>query len=323
MSQFEVVTTSLSAVPAGDRVDAWRHWCRDSLIGDVVWTTSERAEQFSGSVTRRRIDDLLFVAYESSGYGARYRTDSRANEYIGFGVSPCGYGERLTKRDSSVVDLWGTYHMWANSCVREYEQIGSGCAFSLFVPRGALKAVGVHAVDRIVLTSNLDTPAMRILRVMLEALKNERENLEFGDAVALRNSLLELVSRVADQRDVSATTAAVSDAMRQSIVTWVDRRVHLGPVSPKEAAAAHGISVRSLHRLFEDCEGSFSALVRSARLARARRDVIATSDLFQTIAMRWGFSDASHLSREFRKTYGISPRELRMESTPICEKQSA
>jgi AraC-like DNA-binding protein len=260
------------------------------------------------------------VQYESSGYGAKYRTDSHANDYIGFGISPIGYGERLTKRDSSVVSLWGTYHMWANSCVRDYEQIGSGRALTLFVPRHALKAVGARAVDSLDLVSDLDTPTMRILRVMLQALRREGEALDGGEAVALRNSLLELTSRVAEHRDMPTETAAVSAAMRQSIVTWIGTRVHLGPVSPIEAAAAHGISVRSLHRLFEG-GGSFSALVRSARLSRARQDVIDTTDLLQTIAVRWGFSDASHLCREFRKAYGSSPRELRMEFAPIRDQE--
>lgn len=311
MLRSSVAATNLSTVPFDDRVDVWRRLCSESLIGDVAWPTRTNPDQFDGYISRRWIEDLLFVEYASSGFGARYRPDSPANDYIGFGVSPASYGERLTMRDSSVVNLWGTAYMWANSSVREYEQIGSGHSLILYVPREALRAVGVRSVGNIDMMAELDTPTTRMLSVMLAALRDETEIVNPAEAIALRNSLLELTSRVAAERDLSTSTAAVSAAMKQSIMAWIDRRLQFGPVSPAEAAAEHGISVRSVHRLFEDGNGSFSATVRAARLAHARRDVVDSADSFQVIAMRWGFSDASHFSREFRKTYGVAPRDLR------------
>jgi AraC-like DNA-binding protein len=83
---------------------------------------------------------------------------------------------------------------------------------------------------------------------------------------------------------------------------------------PAAVAARHGMSVRHLHRLFRPTGLSFSAYVRSRRLAAARADLLDPALAMvpvTEIALRWGFSDSAHFSRSFRAAYGCTARSLR------------
>ena len=91
---------------------------------------------------------------------------------------------------------------------------------------------------------------------------------------------------------------------------------HLGDLDlgPHMVAAAHGLSVRQLHRVFEAESTTVAAWIRHRRLERCRAD-LADATLrglsVSTVAARWGLPDSAHFSRLFRRTYGMAPRDLR------------
>ncbi len=109
-------------------------------------------------------------------------------------------------------------------------------------------------------------------------------------------------------------TALPSTALRPRIKAFIES--HLGDPSlgPETIAAAHFISVRYLHKLFEPEGVSVSEWIRNKRLDHCRRDLLnpALADqTIVTIAARWGLTNGAHFSRLFRATYGCSPREHR------------
>ncbi len=95
---------------------------------------------------------------------------------------------------------------------------------------------------------------------------------------------------------------------------------HLGSadLTLSDIAAAHYISTRHLHGLFQDAGTTASTYIRTRRLERCRDDLIdplQASQQVSTIASRWGFPDATHFSRAFRTHFGQSPRTLRTHAT--------
>ncbi|MCW5771149.1 MAG: helix-turn-helix domain-containing protein [Rhodospirillaceae bacterium] len=85
-------------------------------------------------------------------------------------------------------------------------------------------------------------------------------------------------------------------------------------LAPGDVAAALGISVGYLHRLFQGVDRSVSGYMREFRLARCREQlgsVLHAGEHVTEIAMRWGFNDMPHFSRVFRQAFGVSPREYR------------
>lgn len=103
----------------------------------------------------------------------------------------------------------------------------------------------------------------------------------------------------------------------QRIKAYVREHLHESTLSAQSVAAALHMSVSSLYRAFEREEATLSDWIWSQRLDRCRRDLadpMLVNQSVTQIGFRWGFSDASHLSRAFRRAYGAAPREFRMRS---------
>lgn len=85
-------------------------------------------------------------------------------------------------------------------------------------------------------------------------------------------------------------------------------------LDPAALAAAHNVSLRHLHRLFEDEQTSVAAWIRHRRLERSRADLVDPTlghRPVSAVGARWGLTDPAHFSRLFRRTYGLSPSEYR------------
>jgi AraC-like DNA-binding protein len=94
----------------------------------------------------------------------------------------------------------------------------------------------------------------------------------------------------------------------------IERNLGDPALGPATIAAAHFISPRYLHRLFQAEGCTVSEWIRRARLERCRRDLADPALARETIlaiATRWGMPDAAHFSKVFRGAYGCSPREYR------------
>lgn len=91
---------------------------------------------------------------------------------------------------------------------------------------------------------------------------------------------------------------------------------HLGDahLTPDAIAAAHHISLRYLHKLFQQDGHTVAGWIRQRRLEQCQRD-LANPTLaarpINAIAARWGFTSAAHFSQAFRTSYGITPGEFR------------
>ncbi|TXS20420.1 helix-turn-helix domain-containing protein [Streptomyces sp. adm13(2018)] len=98
----------------------------------------------------------------------------------------------------------------------------------------------------------------------------------------------------------------------------VDRNLLDPDLCPARLAAAHGISVRYLHRLFEGEGITVSRLIRQRRLEECGRELARrgrTAPSVSAVAQRWGFVSPAHFSRAFRAAYGVTPTEWRDLST--------
>lgn len=110
------------------------------------------------------------------------------------------------------------------------------------------------------------------------------------------------------------------------LLQYIDACLPDPTLCPGKAAAAHGISIRHLHRLFKQAGTSFGDYVRARRLERCRRD-LADPRLHAIpvteIAYAWGFSDSSHFSRSFRAAFGLTARQFRAAASRACAENAA
>jgi AraC-like DNA-binding protein len=98
------------------------------------------------------------------------------------------------------------------------------------------------------------------------------------------------------------------------ILRHIDRHLADPGLSPETIATAHHISVRYLHKLFQDEGTTVGRWIQRRRLEECRRDLthrVRGGGTIAAVAGRWGFPSAPHFSRVFRAAYGMSPSEWR------------
>lgn len=79
-------------------------------------------------------------------------------------------------------------------------------------------------------------------------------------------------------------------------------------------AAACGISVRQLYRVFDSIHTTPAAWIRAERLKQCRQELLSPASAHRSItdiALRWGFRDSGTFSKIFRRVYGVRPTDLR------------
>lgn len=105
----------------------------------------------------------------------------------------------------------------------------------------------------------------------------------------------------------------LDDTLRASINRYLASNIRQPNLSAVRVARRFGISIRKLHRLYEDCDLSFAQTVMTLRVEGVTRELSTggAGRSLTELASRWGFSDLSHLNRVFRARYGYLPSHLR------------
>lgn len=169
-------------------------------------------------------------------------------------------------------------------------------------------------------------PADRGMGVLLAQLVRQvaEHPEQYGpeDAGTLGNTVMDLVTAVlARHADAEGDLAPETRhrATRLRIESFVERRLADPALDPAAIAAAHHISLRTLHRLFAADGETVHQSIRRRRLERCRRDLrspLLAGQPIGLIAARWGFTDPAHFSRSFRAAYGVSARDYRAGAAP-------
>jgi AraC-like DNA-binding protein len=121
---------------------------------------------------------------------------------------------------------------------------------------------------------------------------------------------------------LDASGSVAVDARQRTLMVriqaFIDQRLADRQLSPGQIAAAHHISVRTLHRLFADHGQTAAGWIRQRRLDRCRRDLADprfAAQYIDTIAQRWAFADGACLSRAFKSAYGLTPAQWRASTS--------
>lgn len=158
-----------------------------------------------------------------------------------------------------------------------------------------------------------DAAAVRLLADYLDSVSRSIDSISLGAIPAVRNATTELVSAALQVHPTGGPTnpvAVICLAQR-----YIDTNLRRPDLAPPTVAAALGLSLRSLHRAFEDSGLSVAEIVRARRLAAAGDDLLAGATV-AFAARRWPFSDASHFpARSSERQYGMAPGEGRATRT--------
>jgi len=104
------------------------------------------------------------------------------------------------------------------------------------------------------------------------------------------------------------------DSLKRRIRQYIDANLSNPELSNQCIAESLGISVRYLHKLFQDEVETIHALIVHKRLERGYRllsDPSYAGHSVESVAYSVGFSSPAHFSRSFKKKYSVSPSDIR------------
>lgn len=137
-----------------------------------------------------------------------------------------------------------------------------------------------------------------------------------GTEQHLQRGIIDVLTALAahEGRLHTDVTPTAAETQRLLVRDYITAHLHRSDLSPAVIAAAHRMSVRSLHKLFQDEETTVSRWINRERLEACRKD-LARPDMagvtVEAIARRWGFVSPAHFNRSFRAAYGVPPGEWR------------
>jgi AraC-like DNA-binding protein len=305
-------------VAGGDlrqRLESWSEILAATHLAFEVHSTDRTPADFRGTVTRRPIGDLMLVDCAASpflGHRSRavMRPDAKHEEILGFQLV-CRGIETVSEGSRGLALSPGNVVLWDGQQPTDVEIVEAFHKRTLLFPRHRVLAVCPRLAELRALPPLDDNGPARLLVRYMNALALEQPKLEAAAGFAAANAALELL-RAAVEPSVPTSRAAAREAMRAEIRRYARTHLQDPELGPASIARAYSISVRALHALFEDVDASVAGLVRSERLARCLEDLQRPNGGSVTdIAFRWGFCDAAHFSRVFKRAYGVTPSDVR------------
>ncbi|MHC2332433.1 helix-turn-helix domain-containing protein [Bradyrhizobium sp. USDA 4454] len=189
------------------------------------------------------------------------------------------------------------------------------------VPRSAIAPLVPKLENTTMQRIARDTSGLRLVRKYLGVVADD-EGLaapgsrrliisHFYDLVALALGASGDAKAFAADRTVGAVRLA---AIKADIVANLDDST----LNATMVATRNRVTVRYLHKLFDNEDATYSEFVLGLRLARAYhhlRSPLHSRRAISTIAFDVGFNDLSYFNRAFRRRYNATPSEIRERAT--------
>ena len=274
---------------------------------------------FHASVTFQGLPGLGIVSGARSA--AHYRITrqhlaAESRDLVGLSMLLSGasttqqLGREIVGRPGTAILISGT-----DPSVSTMHRLGN--FVTLVLPRPQLAALVPNLGDACVRPLAPDNDALRLLVRYIETLHRGGPIEMPGLAQAAAKHVVDLAA-LAIGADVEfaheAQETSVAAARLQALKADVLKHLGDHDLSAATIAARHGVTPRYVHKLFERDGTTFSAFVIALRLERALKMLGSTEFATRTIsaiAFDCGFRDLSYFNRTFRRTYLVTPSEVR------------
>lgn len=312
-----LVLTTVS-VPDGERIAYWRDALSRALVPMAV--TAREDAPFEGRVRTERLGCLRLSTIDADAHrvsrtGAHIAGATADADCVAVGVQRTGTATLVQDGRRAFADE-GDLVVYDTARPYSLDFPGRSTTHVVHVPR---RALGVPEDDlrRVAGTAIAGGEGIgALLAGFLTSLTASVPACAPAVAARLAAGVVDLFATLVHERarTVPAAEAHPAGALVRRVRDHIDG--HLGDpgLSPQSVAAAHHISVRYLHRLFEGEGVTVARLIQRRRLERCARELArpgATAPTVSAVAQRWGFANPAHFSRVFRAAYGLSPREWR------------
>lgn len=312
---------STDDLPPDDREPSWREvWSK--LVFAVTHEDRPEPDTF-----RAKIDATIAGRFAVLDVDTRHSTARRTRlevardkaEMLYLLRPACGFRSTIGPLTSNAHDFqFGAGDLGIASSEWLFDAAGSGSiSFDmLLLPPAVLSPLlaGGHLTRPWVVPSG--SPIGSLLGAVFDAAKLNVPRLPpaLGNAVLQNICGLVALSCGASEEGQWTAQKSVRAARLEKAKQYIEQHLAESALSPATAAAAIGVSVGHLHRLFEPAGISFAQYVRRRRLLKCRDALGSVTGIGRSvadIAFGWGFGSLATFYRTFAREFGTSPQSAR------------
>jgi AraC-like DNA-binding protein len=311
---------STREVPDRDRGDYWSELIHELHCNmSLTWDEKELPEAI---VHRQSAAGFQVLSY--SAFPAFYKRDAGHISTDGFGdyeflapVTSFYYGEQMGR---TIICGPGQFCLVDYSEPVEMGQKSTQQGFLFKVPRAMLedRIADPSAACGVVLNGTGG-----IAKITLDFLKSiaSETNFTHEEYIAVCNQLLDLFAlslKNGVDFHMSETTARTATLRR--IKSYIRENLSMPGLGTRMISGAFGMSPRYIQILFKSAGLVICDYIRDERLKMAHRLLISPlhrQKSITEIAFQCGFSSSSYFSSAFKNSFGVSPRNLRQNASPI------
>ena len=305
---------STDEVPEGDGIDRWRAALSTALIPMAV--TPRGRGPFAGRITGGRLGSLRVCSLEADAQRLSRTAAHRATpDEPSVAVLVLTTGTAALLQDGRHA-IAGTGDLLVYDTTRPYtlDFPERFACHLVHLPHRQLEVSDEELRAVTVTTIAGDDGFGALLGPFLTRLLASADS--YGPAVGARLavSVVDLFGTLVAERGPFGSVDTGRSELVLRIRDHIDRHLEDPDLAPETVAAAHHISLRYLHRVFEDEGVTVARLIQRRRLEECARELARggrTAPTVTSVAQRWGFVNPAHFSRVFRGMYGHAPREWR------------
>ena len=295
---------------------AWHDLISESFV--PLHVRSSDPEHFHGRLRSRLLDELSIIEVTASGHSV-HRTPSliaRSDRlYFKLNLQLAGTGILVQDNREAVLHpgdlaLYDTHRPYTLAFASEFRTL------VLMFPHDALD-LPAGSVGRLTATRMAaDQGLGRMISPFMTRLAENLDVLSGPSGHRLAHNTVDLISTMfAAELDGAPDGVEHPHAeLLGRIRRFIEANLADPDLSPAGIAAAHFISTRHLHTVFQEAGTTVAHWIRTRRLENCRRelrDPLLAHRPVSSIAGRWGFLDAAHFSRIFRSAFGEPPSSCR------------
>jgi AraC family transcriptional activator of tynA and feaB len=315
-----MITSHFSSAQSGDKSYQWKKLI-DELFGSADISISNESK-FFGGIQRSSIGGIELVEV-ASNYEDAKRTKSHIakdkKERFVFVLVRAGTLEVVQFDRECVLSPGSFVLIDLNSpyTFRHFEQIN---VLDLTIPSIMLRS-RLSDPYRLVATRHSATSGIgRVTADFLTSLSEEISRIPDEASETYSREIVDLISLLFEcsKNDLPISNSSARSAIYRRCVALIDNNLADPELDPMKIAQRIGISVRYLHKIFQDSDESVCELLRNRRLERCRKNLVdprQTNLPISEIAFRAGFQSQSHFTNRFKSRFHLAPGELRRSIT--------
>jgi AraC-like DNA-binding protein len=305
---------STDLIPAADRLDAWL-WNARQICGGCQFQFHKNSS-FHGSIEQRKVGGLELTLFSSSALSFNKfpphnvpfedRVCIAITQLAGVQqYRQSGKAAVLGKGDTTLIDA---SFPWTSDCSGDCARLYLRIPMPLL--ERSLRGAGIPNATRISGTRGLGTT----LSHLMTSLYQQARHLTERESAAAVEAYLRILSACLGIPRAERINQESGSTPYAEILSYISQHLTETTLCPTEIAAASGISVRHLHRIFARRGSTVNDWIRIQRLEHCRQQLSDPSTRRKSIteiALYWGFNDSAHFSHSFKKRFGICPRSAR------------